>query len=224
MIKRFNFKNLSDFDKHIELSIPNLNTLDQIFKNITHENAQPESIVLDMGCSTGRFISNLSKIPDCRYIGIDEVDMKNRKQDFEFIKGDVEEDYFLGKTNISFKPHTHKDFISVLVSMFFLQFLGQKKRGRVVEIMKNVVDEGGVVLLAEKVHLDDAKIQQSLHRLHIQEKRKNFTDKEILEKDLQLSISMFCKTESELQDEINYIGQATKVWQSYNFMGYVIKK
>ena len=90
--------------------------------------------------------------------------------------------------------------------------------------MKNVDDEAGVVLLAEKVHLDDAKIQQSLHRLHIQEIRKNFTDKEILEKDLQLSISMFCKTESELQDEINYIGQATKVWQSYNFMGYVIKK
>ena len=224
MIKRFNFNNLMDFDKHIELSIPNLNTLDSIFKNITHENAQPESIVLDLGCSTGRFISNLSKIKDCRYIGIDEIDMTTRKKDFEFIKGDVEKDYFQGNTSIAYNPKDHGDHISVLVSMFFLQFLGQKKRARIVKIMKDIVDKGGVILLAEKVHLDDTKIQQSLHRLHIQEKRKNFTDKEILEKDLQLSISMFCKTENELQEELNYIGKATKVWQSYNFMGYVIKK
>ena len=38
--KRFNFNDITDFEKHIELSIPNFLTLDNIFRNITHEYAQ----------------------------------------------------------------------------------------------------------------------------------------------------------------------------------------
>jgi hypothetical protein len=59
--------------------------------------------------------------------------------------------------------------------------------------------------------------------LHIQEKRKGFTDTEILDKDDQLAVSMYCKNERELNSELNHIGVSTKVWQSYNFMGFCIK-
>ena len=41
MIKKFDFTQVDKFDKHIDLSIPNLQTLDNIFRSITHEYAQP---------------------------------------------------------------------------------------------------------------------------------------------------------------------------------------
>tara|TARA_X000001382_G_scaffold119501_2_gene100344 strand:- start:941 stop:1576 length:636 start_codon:yes stop_codon:yes gene_type:complete len=210
---KFDFSKIKDFDKHIELSIPNLSTLDSIFRQITHQYAHPESRVIDFGCSTGRFLDSLTKINECDYVGVDEIDMK--KQDyFKFWKGDIEDFFSCAVWNGN---------ISVMISMFFLQFLGNVKRKRVLKLFKQQIDEGAVLLIAEKVYLNDPVLQQAIHRLHIQEKRKGFSSKQILDKDLQLSHSMFCKTESELEKELKKIGKVSKVWQSYNFMGYVVR-
>lgn len=213
-MKKFDFSNVDDFDNHIKLSIPNFETLDNIFTAITKEYAQPESYVLDLGCSTGRFLHNLNKIDDANYIGFDIVDFTNRRDGFIYSNLDIED---------ALKEYIDKN-VSVLVCMFMLQFLGDAKRKRVLKLIKEYLNKGGVILLSEKVYLADTRIQTLLHRLHIQEKRKNFTDKEILDKDNQLSISMFCKTQKELDNELCEIGDTTKVWQSYNFMGYFIKK
>jgi|TARA_S200002703_G_scaffold48491_1_gene41874 tRNA (cmo5U34)-methyltransferase len=208
--KRFNFNDITDFEKHIELSIPNFLTLDNIFRNITHEYAQPESTVVDLGCSTGRFLTSLNQIPTCEYMGIDTVDMEQRRDGFLFIQGDCE----------AVLPEIHQT--SVIVSMFFLQFLGKHQRRRVLNIIKPMLDAGGILLIAEKVFLNDSRLQQIIHKLHIQEKRKGFTDTEILDKDLKLSVSMYCKTEQELMNELNEIGVVSKVWQSFNFMGFMV--
>ena len=210
---KFDFSKVADFDEHIELSIPNVLTLDKIFRQITHEYAQPESTVIDLGCSTGRFLISLNQLSDCNYVGIDEVNMKDRKQGFNFFQGDAE-DYFNQNT----------DSVSVLISMFFFQFCGQAKRTRLLNLFKKYIDDGAVLLISEKVYLNDPHLQQSIHRLHIQEKRKGFSDEQILNKDVELSNSMFCKTEMELQEELKSLGRVSKVWQSYNFMGYVVKK
>lgn len=212
---KFDFKKVDDFEKHIELSIPNFLTLDNIFKHVTHEFAQPESTVVDLGCSTGRFLSGLTQIEGCQYVGVDTVDMETRRDNFLFIEGDVEKwlEEQLQNTAVA----------SVIVSMFFLQFLGAKKRARVLNLIRHHIELGAKLLISEKVFLEDSRLQSLIHRLHIQEKRKGFTEKEILDKDLQLSVSMFCKQESELEAELKQLGAVTKVWQSYNFMGYVVQ-
>jgi len=89
--------------------------------------------------------------------------------------------------------------------------------------IKKIINNGAVFLVAEKVYLDDPVIQTLVHKMHIQEKRKSFTDKDILNKDTQLAVSMFCKTETQLTKELNKIGNVSKVWQSYNFMGFCVK-
>ena len=75
---KFDFSNVDEFDNHIKLSIPNFETLDIIFSSITKEFAQPESYVLDLGCSTGRYLHNLDKITDTHYVGFDIVNFKNQ--------------------------------------------------------------------------------------------------------------------------------------------------
>ena len=212
MAKQFDFSAIDDFERHIDLSIPNFSTLDNIFVNVAKEYAQEESSLVDLGCSTGRFLSKIPKISGCQYIGIDSVDMKGRRKDFSFIKGDCETEL------------KDIDNISVISSMFFLQFLGSRKRARILNQIGERIDSGAIFLIAEKVYLNDSRLQHLIHKLHIQEKRKSFSDEEILEKELQLSVSMFCKKEDELNKELQKLGNVTKVWQSYNFLGYVINR
>lgn len=207
----FDFKSIQDFDKHINLSIPNYKNLSNVFSGITCAFAQPESSVVDIGCSTGRFLSSLPKTKNCKYIGIDESVLQNSFNNFEFIQADIE------------KALPDIKNISVIVSMFTLQFLGKLKRERVLAKIKKIINNGAVFLVAEKVYLDDPVIQTLVHKMHIQEKRKSFTDKDILNKDTQLAVSMFCKTETQLTKELNKIGNVSKVWQSYNFMGFCVK-
>jgi len=214
-MNKFNFKTIDNFEKHIELSIPNFRTLDNIFFAISKEFAQPESGIIDLGCSTGRFLSKFSDANDISLYGIDTVKFKDqRTNNFIFEELDIEE---------GLDKHMD-DNISVIVCMFMLQFLGQKKRERVLKKLKHyVTNKGTTLLISEKVFLTDSRLQTLIHRLHIQEKRKGFTDTEILDKDDQLAVSMFCKNERELSSELNHIGVSTKVWQSYNFMGFCIK-
>ena len=205
------FNTIEDFDKHINLSIPSYETLSNVFTGVACAFAQPESLVVDVGCSTGKFLSELPKANDCNYIGIDKTELKNIHGGFELTIGDVE------------KVLPTLDNVSVVVSMFTLQFLGKLKRKRVLSQIKEKVLEGAIFLVAEKVYLDDPLIQTLVHKMHIQEKRKSFYDKEILDKDTQLAVSMFCKTEKELLAELSEIGKVSKVWQSYNFMGFTVR-
>ena len=62
---------------------------------------------------------------------------------------------------------------SVLISMFTLQFLGVAKRKRVLHSLEHLVRfHGATLLIAEKVYLNDPKLQMLIHRMHISEKRK----------------------------------------------------
>ena len=210
----FKFEEIEDFDKHINLSIPNYETLCNVFKGIVSEFAQPEGQVVDLGCSTGKFLASLNHIEDCQYIGIDKVNIVEHET-INFIEGDIESELYKMKESDT-KP-------SVLISMFTLQFLGVAKRKRVLHSLEHLVRfHGATLLIAEKVYLNDPKLQMLIHRMHISEKRKNFTDKDILDKDTKLSVSMFCKTETEIEKELMQIGNVSKVWQSYNFMGFVV--
>ena len=71
--KPFEFDAIDDFDKHINLSIPSYDTLSNVFTGITCAFGHPESAVVDIGCSTGKFLSDLPQIDECTYIGIDKI-------------------------------------------------------------------------------------------------------------------------------------------------------
>lgn len=90
--------------------------------------------------------------------------------------------------------------------------------------IKQHIDKDTVFLVSEKVYLKDAVLQTLIHKLHLEQKRKSFHDTEILDKELQLMNSMFCLSEEELYEELQILGNVTKIWQSYNFMGFVITK
>jgi len=212
--KGFDFNTVKDFDNHISLSIPNYDQLFSIFNNLVNIFSEPNTSVIDYGCSSGKLLNETQLKGDCSYFGIDISNLlpeNTNHKSIHFVKQDAIE-FGTGFTGS----------VSVVVCMFFLQFLGRKKRKDMLEIMERHLKEGATLLIAEKIILNDAYINNLLFNLHMTEKRKYFNDQEILDKNYQLLNSMYCKEEIVLLNELNF-GTVTKVWQSYNFCGYVVR-
>lgn len=204
----FDFKNVYDFDSHINNSIPDYTTLLELVATFVVENAHPSGEVIDIGCSTGTLLNNCIKRPDVTYTGVDPVEFKGTKE-FNFVKGDALE--YLSKCESA----------DVVVSMFTLQFLGRHKRTSVLEEVRRLVQEGGVFIVAEKCFFPP-NVENVLKRGHIHKKRNAFSDAEILDKEMQLMGSMFCLSDSALVSELSGVGTCVPIWQSYNFRCFVV--
>ena len=214
-MKEFNFNEIDDFDSHINLSIPSYDKLFSLFVELATIYSRNTSFVIDYGCSTGRLLKTLPERKNCKYIGIDCANLlpTESTEQCTFIKTDA--------VTETITQEMRKD--AVVVSMFFLQFLTERNRKIMLAKMKETVSSGGVLLISEKVILNDPYLESVLARIFLNTKRGKFTDSEILTKDKELVYSMFCKTQSRLLEELEQIGNVTQVWQSYNFMGFVVK-
>lgn len=207
-IEKFNFSEIEDFDKHISLSIPDYRGLTRIFQAIVSECVHPQGVCVDVGCSTGRFISSVNG-GNSTYIGIDTIDIREYT-DFTFIKG------------CAVKELKKIKEADVICLMFTMQFMGKHKRKELIEELARLNKEGAVILIAEKIHLNSQRISSTLSREHIRTKREGFSDKEILDKDYSLLGSMFCKTEAEMREELSIFDTVDTVWQNYNFKAWCI--
>jgi len=207
--QQFNFANVDDFDKHIALSIPDYSGLANIFRAISVDNIHPNGKFYDLGCSTGKFLQSIPRIASAKYIGVDVCDLTTTE--FDFIKGDAAQ-IMQGVTNAD-----------VVVVMFLLQFMGRHDRSRLIKELVRLNKEcGTVILISEKIYINNVSINQILHREHQRQKRLSFSDKEIMDKDYQLTGSMFCLNEESIEDELSQFNTATPVWQSYNFKGWCL--
>jgi tRNA (cmo5U34)-methyltransferase len=210
MKKVFDFNDVSNFDDHIRDSIPNYNTLSETFHALTLEYLGDECTCVDLGCSTGRFLNSLPKLKGTNYIGVDINSFGDYVKEFTFVEDDVVD--YLWKL----------DKADVIICMFTLQFLNKNRRKYALMQLQRLVNGGATLLLAEKVLIDDVRINHVLHKEHIHSKRSHFTDTEILQKERDLSGCMICKTESEMQQELKMFPKVTQVWQSYNFKAWCI--
>ncbi|MBT8448415.1 MAG: hypothetical protein KJO69_01915 [Gammaproteobacteria bacterium] len=210
----FDFTKIKDFDKHIEMSIPNYDGLANVFRQLANHYSDPSTLVLDIGCSTGKFLGSLERKDDMGLVGIDIVDIVDINNHILYEENEARD---------ALEDHLDVDIVSVVISMFTLQFMSRNERKDTLEQMRKAVANGAVVLVAEKICMDDATLQTEMLQMHMEEKRKNFTDKQILDKNAELSNSMRCVTEAQLLQELYKIGLPTRVWQSYNFVGYIIK-
>jgi tRNA (cmo5U34)-methyltransferase len=139
-----------------------------------------DSIVYDLGCSTGSFLKSLairhqnkSKI---KLIGLDIV-----KQMINYAKKNN------GDKKINFQK---KDFTTVnfkksdlIISFYTMQFIKPKKRQELINKIYKSLNWGGAFFLIEKVRSYDARTQDQLTCIYEEFKiNNNFTLKEIVNK------------------------------------------
>lgn len=212
-MKEFDFNKINDFDKHINLSIPNYDFLKDHVKFLIEALSENETNIVDLGCSTGSLLLNLDKKESCNYIGYDISNLIPTESinNIDFKKEDI--------TKIDYPKNT-----SVISSIFTLQFLPTHKRKDVIKKSYDALNEGGYFIICEKTHSSDPCLESITNSIYYKYKRKNFTDTEIVQKQQELTSVMKLKTIKEIECELQDFSYKEIFWKSYGFCGIIARK
>ena len=212
------------FDNHIDTSVRGYSQLWGDILSLSKYFVEDYSQVVDLGCSSGKLLKgmieqNHKHIPHAQYTGIEiEEDFygdytfdENKYSQLSYYKGDVR-DYSFNNC-------------SLVTSIFSLQFMPPKDRLDVVKKVYNGLNKGGAFIFSEKTFSCDPKIQDMMTFTFYDYKRKNFTDKEILDKEVQLRHMMKLNTKTEIYEMFTNAGfEVHNFWQNFNFMGAIALK
>ncbi|GAB3284444.1 carboxy-S-adenosyl-L-methionine synthase CmoA [Larkinella harenae] len=213
----FSFDTITNFDDHIELSIPNyVNLRESVLRVATHfikENA----VVYDLGCSTGVLLAKIRLIApeSATLIGIDRSDNllgKSLNAGVQLIKDD------LTRPDLTLGPS------ELCLSLFTLQFLPVDARAALIAKVHESLKPGGALIVAEKQFLNDGYIQDLFTFSHYDMKLQHFTAEQILDK--QLSLRRIMRPLSEEQN-LNLLGRfssVTPIWQFLQFKAWLCIK
>jgi len=214
-MKKFDFNTIENFDDHIDKSIPNYNYLIENIIGLSDYFLEKESIVYDLGCSTGKLLRQLSK--ETKKIGIDIAELLPKEND----KGN----------NIEYKNQDlNKNFkisnASIVYSIFTMQFLKRPCRKDYIKNIYDGLNTGAALILCEKIYQKEGLFQEIIAFTHYDYKCRNFSEKEIIAKERDLRYIMKPDT---LEENISMLKAAgftkiTQFWQSYNFIGLIAIK
>lgn len=219
--KDFSFENINDFDKHIDLSIPNYSFAVDSVKKYYQYFIQDDTTVLDVGCSTGKLLTELSSDnKNVYHIGVDvsdnlmpEVRYPAANLSFEHI--DLTSPIFATKLQ-SLKK------VSYAYSLFTLQFLPSYKRRDVLKTIRDNMIDGGSFISCEKIYSSSPKIQDITNSLYYEFKSQSFSPEAILEKERSLRKLMHIQTINQSMDDlVSIFGNVELFWRSYNFVGLI---
>jgi tRNA (cmo5U34)-methyltransferase len=213
------------FDQHIQLSIRGYLDLWNDVLKFSKYFIEDTTTVVDLGCSTGKLLKamktyNDEHAPHCIYKGVE-----------------VEEDFFSelrDEDNLKFCKMDVRDFdwdvetqnCSLVTSIFTLQFLPKRDRNIIVGKIYNSLVTGGAFIFSEKVLSTNSQIEEMMTFCYYDWKRQYFTEKEILEKEVQLRHMMKLLSREQLVDMLKVAGFTTieQFWQNYNFVSFIAVK
>ncbi len=189
---------------------------------------QPGTQLYDLGCSLGATALTLRRhLPEdcgCRIIAVDNSEaMLVRAQ--EYIKA------YKSSISIELRCEDIQDTVienaSVVTLNFTLQFLAPESRRTLLEKIYAGLNPGGILILSEKVHFEDAVLQQSIEHLHLQFKRANgYSELEISQKRAALENVLITETLAAHLNRLRAVGFAhAGAWfQAYNFVSVLCVK
>lgn len=211
-MKKFDFNTIDDFDNHILKSIPNYDILLGTIKSISDYFVTKDTIIYDLGCSTGKFLKGLPY--QNLKIGYDNAKlMPDYDPDVNFIKWDLNHWFEIKNA-------------CLVYSMFTMQFLNRTSRDNYCQIIYDGLNEGGAFILCEKIYQQNGIMQEVLSFSHYDYKCQHFTEEEIIKKERDLRFIMKPNT---MEQNIKLLENAgftniVQFWQSYNFVGLIAIK
>lgn len=178
----WSFENISEsFDSHIQKSIPLYESGHRLICHYSDFFLKPDSIVYDIGCSTGPMLFKLarqhSQKEELKLIGIDSVpDMiekaiENATHDprLSFIHANA--------LDIELQP------CDMVIANYTVQFLPPRIRQALIEKIYQALNWGGAFFMFEKVRAPDGRFQDYANQVYIEFKIENgFSEAEIINK------------------------------------------
>ncbi len=149
---KFNKKVAQSFDDMVSRSVPKYKEVQNDIISLSLNYIKDNSKILDLGCSTGSLLIDLSKSSkkkNLKFIGIDSSNnmidiaknkiLRNRKKtNFEFICSD-------------FLKFNSKEKFSIIYMNYTLQFVRPLKRQKLVNKIYKLLNKNGIFIICEKI-------------------------------------------------------------------------
>jgi tRNA (cmo5U34)-methyltransferase len=220
----FSFASFAEgFDDHIQKSIRGYRELLDDCVAMSEYFVENETRVFDIGCSTGRFLSemwgkNRERAPRAKYVGIDIE--ANFTACWRRLKVD----------NVEFHVADVRSFpiperCSLVTSLFSLQFIAERDRQKIVDRIFQALVPGGALIVAEKTLSKCSKLQNMLTFVHYDYKRQSFTEAEVLEKERSLRAIMKPWLEEQIVQSLSAAGfceaNVQPFWRNHSFAAFI---
>jgi tRNA (cmo5U34)-methyltransferase len=208
----FDFNTISNFDKHISSSINGYELLDYLIMSISEFYSYRK--VVDLGCTTGRLASKIETKYKCETIGYDITDAQFiNNSEISLFKQDITDPGFL-------VPEA-----SLILSVFTLQFIDQRKRMNILDKVFSSLDDNGAFIFCEKEIEERGCVQEIFTFSNYDYKRNNFTEKEILNKEKSIRRVMKPLTAKKNKEMLRSSGLDPYIFfKSLGFTGYLCIK
>ncbi len=176
---KFSGDTVKNFEEHINRSIPYYEDGHELILNLSDFFIKDDSIVYELGSSTGKLSYLLAKKHNFRDAKFKAIEIENDMvkeaqkryilQNLEFICDDI------NTTDLE-----KSDFIS---SYYTVQFIHPKFRQELINKIYNALEWGGAFIMFEKVRANDARFQDIISTLYMEYKlENNYTSDEIISK------------------------------------------
>ncbi|WP_407427087.1 carboxy-S-adenosyl-L-methionine synthase CmoA [Arcticibacter sp.] len=224
---KFGTKVVSVFDDMVSRSVPFYDEMQRMISELAAEHALPETVVYDLGCSTGTTLIGMNETvsEDIKFVGIDDASEMLKKCDGKLKEAGFQRPYELIEANIQ------QDFeiknASVVVLCLTLQFIRPICREKVLRKIVEGLVPGGVLILVEKILAEESSFNRSFIQYYYDYKRRNhYSEMEISQKREALENVLIPYKLSEnilLLKEAGF-SQCEVFFKWYNFSGIVAVK
>lgn len=216
------------FPNMVKRSIPGYAVIIDTIGTLAKRFVTPHSTVYDLGCSLGAAtlsVRNNIDVDDVHIIAVDNSEAMVERciaQISQFKANQVKIDVLCDdalKLSIS--------NASMVILNFTLQFINPTQRTDLLANIYNGMNDGGLLVLSEKIKSDDAQIDDLLIDLHYDFKRANgYSQLEISQKRSMLENVMRLETIDDHHNRLKAIGfkQVSKWYQCFNFVSFIALK
>ena len=222
---RFDQDVVKVFDDMVRRSVPGYDSMIQMIGLIARMYGQDNTNYYDLGSSTGAITLSIAlnnKSKNNQFFAIDnskemveqcEKNLHNKVDNLQAICDDINQ----VKINSA----------SIVVLNLTLQFIDVNLRSNLIKKIYDGLESGGILIISEKIHFDDAVTQNQITKLHIDFKKENgYSELEIANKRQAIENVLITETKEQHLNRLRDCGfvETSCFFQCLNFVSFLSVK
>jgi tRNA (cmo5U34)-methyltransferase len=222
---RFDQDVVKVFDDMVRRSVPGYDSMIQMIGLIARMYGQDNTNYYDLGSSTGAITLSIAlnnKSKNNQFFAIDnskemveqcEKNLHNKVDNLQAICDDINQ----VKINSA----------SIVVLNLTLQFIDVNLRSNLIKKIYDGLEPGGILIISEKIHFDDAVTQNQITKLHMDFKKENgYSELEIANKRQAIENVLITETKEQHLNRLRDCGfvETSCFFQCLNFVSFLSVK
>jgi len=222
---RFDQEVVKVFDDMVRRSVPGYDSMIQMIGLIARMYGQDNTNYYDLGSSTGAITLSIAlnnKSKNNQFFAIDnskemveqcEKNLHNKVDNLQAICDDINQ----VKINSA----------SIVVLNLTLQFIDVNLRSNLIKKIYDGLESGGILIISEKIHFDDAVTQNQITKLHMDFKKENgYSELEIANKRQAIENVLITETKEQHLNRLRDCGfvETSCFFQCLNFVSFLSVK